>query len=826
MIVVGEAGTGVSASPTRSATSSRPPAGGAAGLRPHPGRDPARPRRRRPRSAARGGRRRERPDAGRGPPRRRRRRAARLRAGARRAARRGQRRAAARGHARRRRHRRPRSLRGRALPRPGHRRPAGAVAAHRDRVPAAFAAAVGTSDVVSLRVGPLTAPAVADLLDALLPGALTTSPARPAGPPRRGQRPVRHGDRPRARRRRRGGRGRAGRWVVVGDADDVAMPGSVAELVEARIDQLPTQARITLQDASVIGQRFSERLLEQRRHDPDGGRRRPRRAGRRRAGAAATDRAADPHDDLWSFRSRLVREVAYDSILRRRRPPAHRAVADALLDLEPERVAENADLLAHHLEEGDDPPAAIPHLLVAIDRAECAYNFTGALERARAGSPPPRPVPRPGGRPRRGVAAPAGRDHEAGARRRVRPRRAAAGRRPPRRGGHAGRGRCRCTSGSGWYLTVSGERARAVPHLQAAQALAESSPRRAAPGGRHRRRRHVAVPSPSRPPATCSPCSRRGGGRRGRRPGRRRHLHRGAGAARGRGVPALGRRCRSRRSSGCGRRSSCRGRHVFGTLADRCGRWLVLALVDAGRFDEALELAEPLLARVRRPRRSERRLRGARRPRPPVAPGRRRRPGPSQLASEAVATAAERAVAPDAAAEAHLLLAHLALDRSARCGAAVDAEAARVARPRRPPSCTPLGRRRRRRVADVAVAARAALVRGRLAVLRGDLDRAIECAAESARRARAHGRPARAAGRRPARGRGAGRPRRGRGRRAAARRPDRGRGARLALPRRHDRRHRRPLAGTWPPRSRPPRTPGGGRPEQLRAFGPRGTVRP
>ena len=29
--------------------------------------------------------------------------------------------------------------------------------------------------------------------------------------------------------------------------------------------------------------------------------------------------------------------------------------------------------------------------------------------------------------------------------------------------------------------------------------------------------------------------------------------------------------------------------HVFGTLADRCGRWLVLALVDAGRFDEAVE---------------------------------------------------------------------------------------------------------------------------------------------------------------------------------------------------------------------------------------------
>ena len=40
---------------------------------------------------------------------------------------------------------------------------------------------------------------------------------------------------------------------------------------------------------------------------------------------------------MWSFRSRLVREVAYGSVLRRRRPAAHRAVAEALLELEPER---------------------------------------------------------------------------------------------------------------------------------------------------------------------------------------------------------------------------------------------------------------------------------------------------------------------------------------------------------------------------------------------------------------------------------------------------------------------------------------------------------
>jgi hypothetical protein len=101
----------------------------------------------------------------------------------------------------------------------------------------------------------------------------------------------------------------------------------------------------------------------------------------------------------------------------------------------------------------------------------------------------------------------------------------------------------------------------------------------------------------------------------------------------------------------------------FSFLADRCGRWLVHADVEAGRDDEALELAAPLLARADE--------RGD----PSVAVGVRaalaelwRQRGDldqaCSLATAAVELARERSVAVDAEAEAYLTLARADLDRS------------------------------------------------------------------------------------------------------------------------------------------------------------------
>jgi predicted ATPase len=99
---------------------------------------------------------------------------------------------------------------------------------------------------------------------------------------------------------------------------------------------------------------------------------------------AAAELIAAPSgdDDLgqWSFRSRLVRDVAYDSTLRRRRPLAHRAAADALVALGEDTSPADVELIAHHLAQGDEPVLALPYLRRSAEHA-LAHNAADAGSR-------------------------------------------------------------------------------------------------------------------------------------------------------------------------------------------------------------------------------------------------------------------------------------------------------------------------------------------------------------------------------------------------------------------------------------------------------------
>jgi hypothetical protein len=429
---------------------------------------------------------------------------------------------------------------------------------------------------------------------------------------------------------------------------------------------------------------------------------------------------------MWAFRSRLVRDVAYDSVLRRRRPAAHRAVADALLALEADRSGENADLLAHHFEEGDDPPLAIPHLLEAINRAELSYNLTGALERSRRALRLRDRFP--------------GRVDDVDAARllqRVGINKLLLG---DRTGlaeleqavellGSTGADPAAVASLEervAWYLILDRQRGAAVPHLQRAQAIAE----RELDG--HARAAVLAGVAATRAFDA----------------GAMGDLPAGMAAVDGAEVEAeaAGDRfaeARARMVGGVLRlwAGDADGalQHLraaldlawaesYATIADRCGRWLVAALVEAGRGDEAEELAKPLLARADD--------RGD----PTVACGVRaalaerwRRAGEvaraHALAVEATVVAADRWVGPDALADTYYVLARTWLDIAA---ASTDPQGVAVA----------LHDAEQQLVAMVVAheadpwlawqsSARIALVRGTIALLRGDADTAIARAAEA-----------------------------------------------------------------------------------------------
>jgi adenylate cyclase len=116
-----------------------------------------------------------------------------------------------------------------------------------------------------------------------------------------------------------------GSWHLAGDLGSVKMPSTVYDLIETRVDRLPDAARVVLQEASVIGERFDRAVLEQITSLPA---LLESALGELMAGELI--RPATPPDgsEAFVFRGPLVHQIVADGILRRRRAELERRVAE------------------------------------------------------------------------------------------------------------------------------------------------------------------------------------------------------------------------------------------------------------------------------------------------------------------------------------------------------------------------------------------------------------------------------------------------------------------------------------------------------------------
>jgi adenylate cyclase len=147
-----------------------------------------------------------------------------------------------------------------------------------------------------------------------------------------------------------------------GAAGSAALPETLHELLLARIDALPAEARRALQVAAVIGMEFSERTL---------------------TGIESADTLADSltalqradlivarggsvDDAVYGMRHPLVHEVVYRSLLLARRRVLHRLIGEWL---EAQGGEENLAEIAAHFRDGDDLERARHYLPRAADRA-------------------------------------------------------------------------------------------------------------------------------------------------------------------------------------------------------------------------------------------------------------------------------------------------------------------------------------------------------------------------------------------------------------------------------------------------------------------------
>src|SRR5439155_3522244 len=143
-------------------------------------------------------------------------------------------------------------------------------------------------------------------------------------------------------------------WRLRDRPSVLEVPATLHAVVAARIDRLPPTARECIQIASVIGQRFGDRVLREA-------------GGSRLADAVDQLIAADlvleaapgeRREGRYRFKHAVVQEVAYNTLLVRRRVELHRRVAVAYETVLGEGVEDFLPALAHHYLLGDVPDNA------------------------------------------------------------------------------------------------------------------------------------------------------------------------------------------------------------------------------------------------------------------------------------------------------------------------------------------------------------------------------------------------------------------------------------------------------------------------------------
>jgi class 3 adenylate cyclase len=145
----------------------------------------------------------------------------------------------------------------------------------------------------------------------------------------------------------------------------VRVPGTVQEVIAARIDRLAAPRKRALQIASVVGRSFAQSVIADVAKDDadleDG-------LGAL-VDAQLLERRERPSGREYVFKHPLVQEVAYESILRPRRAELHRAVAEAIEGRLSPSAPGYHGMLAYHYGQAGDLEEAEAHLFEAGDAA-------------------------------------------------------------------------------------------------------------------------------------------------------------------------------------------------------------------------------------------------------------------------------------------------------------------------------------------------------------------------------------------------------------------------------------------------------------------------
>jgi class 3 adenylate cyclase/tetratricopeptide (TPR) repeat protein len=165
-----------------------------------------------------------------------------------------------------------------------------------------------------------------------------------------------------------------------------AIPLSLHDSLVARLDRLGP-ARQLADIGAVIGRRFSYDLLSAIAAKPDA---ELRSSLQQLTRSGLVSQSGLPPTSSYLFRHALIRDAAYDSLLRTDRQILHGRIGAALRDKSPDLVETQPEMAAYHLSQSGAPAEAIPYWEKAGQRAasraahaDAAVHYSAAVDLVR-----------------------------------------------------------------------------------------------------------------------------------------------------------------------------------------------------------------------------------------------------------------------------------------------------------------------------------------------------------------------------------------------------------------------------------------------------------
>ncbi|MGZ3607574.1 MAG: adenylate/guanylate cyclase domain-containing protein [Syntrophales bacterium] len=171
-----------------------------------------------------------------------------------------------------------------------------------------------------------------------------------------------------------------GEVTIIQDIKTVSIPSTIQEMIMARIDKLPHVAREILRTGSVIEKEFSHELLkkvtglseeELLSH-----------VSTLKDAELIYERGFYPRS-TYIFKHALTREIAYDSILAKKKKQLHQKIADAIEDIYKNDLCYHYGILANHCIASENYESGAQYARLEAKRCQNAALFKDAIEYAK-----------------------------------------------------------------------------------------------------------------------------------------------------------------------------------------------------------------------------------------------------------------------------------------------------------------------------------------------------------------------------------------------------------------------------------------------------------